>query len=93
MVIFSYFTIQSSISIKQHHKFLSYSRKYYRKSAHQLRKEEPEQTADYFSEQTLSCTAEGEPGKEKKIFPMKLEKIVRQEDAMAKEFCGENSSK
>ena len=29
-----------------------------------IRQEEVEQTADHFSEQTRSCTAEGEPGEE-----------------------------
>ena len=45
---------------------------------------EAEQTADLFSKQTWSCTAEGEPGEDGW---MKLEDIVQQEDNMAKEFC------
>ena len=44
-----------------------------------------EQTAGCFSEQTRSCTAEREPGK--KMALIKLEDIVQQEIAMAKELC------
>ena len=50
---------------------------------------EAEQTAYLFSEQTHSCTAEGEPGK--KMALMMLEDIFQHEHATAKKLCNENT--
>ena len=47
-------------------------------------KEEAEQIADHFSEQTLSCTLKG--NLEKKIALKKLEENVQQDKAIAKEL-------
>ena len=54
----------SVFSITQHHKYRVHSWKYYCKSSHRLRQGEADQIADRFSEQTRSCTAQGEPGEE-----------------------------
>ena len=53
-VLYQYYTAPQAIHRK----------KWYRKSSHRLRQEEAEQTAARFSEQSQSCTAEGESGEE-----------------------------